>query len=316
MDTALRLYQRFGLTFLRLTAVPALFCLAAVGYVMFGVLPRLGTTSDPTSLGVQSAELVVTFALALFVGGPLFLLGLGHATATVVAMVSDALVGRLPNPEAAVAGATRVLPRIFVVSMWELLLASSGILVATGMMLLGAFVAERTPDDNLFGTALVIIGGLGLLAGVLIFLAVVARDALAPPVTVIEGLPALRSGRRSRELMKSHGRHGSATSSMWGVYALLAFAYIAITSGLTLMLSLLGVRATLEGLLIDVPFMPVLLSAFDLTPSFLGLWTLIPAWATCITIIYFERRVRLEGYDIESLAQDLNREGRSNRFAI
>jgi hypothetical protein len=46
------------------------------------------------------------------------------------------------------------------------------------------------------------------------------------------------------------------------------------------------------------------------------LWVLIPVWCTTTTILYFERRIRLEGYDIELLARDMVRSRKESRFEL
>ena len=40
-------------------------------------------------------------------------------------------------------------------------------------------------------------------------------------------------------------------------------------------------------------------------PSFIAILLLLPAITCGFTIIYFERRVRLEGYDIDALANEI-----------
>jgi hypothetical protein len=53
------------------------------------------------------------------------------------------------------------------------------------------------------------------------------------------------------------------------------------------------------------------LRAFDLIPPFLIIWTLLPVWASVITIVYYERKIRLEGYDIDVLASEISRSSRA-----
>jgi hypothetical protein len=59
---------------------------------------------------------------------------------------------------------------------------------------------------------------------------------------------------------------------------------------------------------------PIIEGACDLIPIYLTLWVCVPVWAVTVTIIYYERRVRLEGYDIEALAADVWRPERENRL--
>src|ERR1700735_1411383 len=75
LDMALRIYQRLGLTFLRLTVVPALLCLASIGFVQNYVLPGLFMTKNNGAPGQVLADVAGALGMAVFVGGPLFLLG-------------------------------------------------------------------------------------------------------------------------------------------------------------------------------------------------------------------------------------------------
>ena len=59
---------------------------------------------------------------------------------------------------------------------------------------------------------------------------------------------------------------------------------------------------------------PIVEGVVGLLPYFLSLWVTIPVWAVTVTIIYYERRVRLEGYDIEALAQDVWHPNREDRL--
>jgi hypothetical protein len=42
----------------------------------------------------------------------------------------------------------------------------------------------------------------------------------------------------------------------------------------------------------------------------------VPVWSTVATVLYFERRVAQEGFDIEMLSQDVMRSHRGHRFQL
>jgi hypothetical protein len=39
-------------------------------------------------------------------------------------------------------------------------------------------------------------------------------------------------------------------------------------------------------------------------PTFAAVWILVPFMTCCVTVLYFDRRVRLEALDIETMAHD------------
>jgi hypothetical protein len=100
------------------------------------------------------------------------------------------------------------------------------------------------------------------------------------------------------------------------VYCLLLLLFLFVYGGITGCLSIAGYPENIRGLIGGWPFSPVLVEALGVLPYFLVIWTLMPLWAIATTIIYYDRRIRLEGYDIEALAEDVWRADRSRRFEL
>jgi len=311
LDTALRIYQRLGLTFLRLTVAPALLCLASIGFVQNYVLPGLFLTKSNASPGQLIAEVAVALATAVFVGGPLFLLGLSYSSSLVVSLVSDYMEGRTPDPELAATNARAVLPRLFLVNLKELCLSVSGIVVATGVMAFGGYLTSVTSQTDAIAGAVALVGIIGFVAGAIIFLYIIACDALAAPVAVLEETGNRIASKRSRELLKKFGYHPSGTGVIWSLYSLLGFMAIVLSSGIYFFFEVLNLSDRLASLLSFLPAEQIFLRAFDLVPSFFVVWTLMPVWATVTTIVYYERRIRLEGFDIDALASEIAKGNRA-----
>ena len=311
LDTALRIYQRFGLTFLRLTVAPALLCLASVGFVQTYVLPGLFLTKNGGAPTQVIADVAIALATAVFVGGPLFLLGMSYSSSIVVQIVSDYMVGKTPDPEAAAEAARAVLPRLFLVNLKELCLSVSGIVVSTAVMAFGGYLTSVTANTDAAAGAVAFVGVLGLCAGGIIFLYIVACDSLAAPIAVLEGVGPREASRRSRELLKKFGYHPAGTGTIWSVYCLLGFMAAVLSTGIVVCAEILSLSERLASLLAFLPAEQVFLRAFNLLPSFFVIWTLMPVWASVITIVYYERKIRLEGFDIDVLASDIARGNRA-----
>jgi hypothetical protein len=77
---------------------------------------------------------------------------------------------------------------------------------------------------------------------------------------------------------------------------------LVIYAGSYVSMNLSGVRGVIEEQTWGFAFQGLILGVIDLLPAYLMVWTLVPIWATAVTIIYFERRTRREGYDIDVLA--------------
>ncbi|CAN5538946.1 hypothetical protein BH11ARM1_BH11ARM1_14550 [soil metagenome] len=324
LDASLRLYQRRGLTFLRLSAVPTIFCLAAITFVIVYVLPALGTTKNATDIGVQTGEVAIRLALAVFIGGPLFLVGLTYATIMVVKVTSEDIEGRECSDREAEQTAQRLLGRMFWLNMRELLYSTSGIIVATAILLSGSLITMVTPESSPVAGLVAVVGLIGFAVGGLIFLSVISRDAVAVPCAVIEDLGAKQAGKRSRALLslpKTKNpyviKHGNGYGNIWNVYFLMAMLGTASYASIAGAFELTGIQDALTGNMSTGLVKTVIESLITLLPVYLTLWALIPIWATTITLVYYERRIRLEGFDIESLARPLkSSHDRANRFNV
>ena len=71
IDTAIRIYQQLGWSFLKATVVPSLFIVAALAFIIDYVLPSFFTTKDASNLTTQFGEVAFAVGLAIVVGGPL-----------------------------------------------------------------------------------------------------------------------------------------------------------------------------------------------------------------------------------------------------
>lgn len=316
LDMGLRVYQMLGANFLRLAALPSVFCLAGIAFVGTYVLPSLFWTNNPDSIAHQFGEVAWALGLAVGVGGPLFLLGLSYITTAVTLLTSDYMVGNVPNLEAAERTSLRMLGRLFVVTLRELLISLSGVLISLGIMIGGALLKQVTPSTDATAGILVLMGGLGLVAGFFVFLFVIAGHALAAPAAVLEDLSPSQASRRSKELLRAVPFHGSGTGTLWSLYLLIGFAMLVLLGGIYGSFGILQVEQNVERLTDGFPLQSLILGALNLLPWFLIVWTLVPMWAATVTILYYERRIRLEGYDIEALAQDIARSDRASRFQL
>ena len=321
VDTALRLYQRQGLTFLRLTALPALFCLAAFTFFIDYILPSFSTTRDSSSLGTQALEVVTTVLLGIFVAGPLFLTGLTYASSIIVRLASADMEGVNVDEIEAQRFARSALPRLFWLNLRELAMSSSGVLVAVGIMLGGSLLTSVTSEDSALAGLVALLGFLGLGIGALIFLMIVSWDALVVPITILEGVNGKQASKRSRLLLKAPKRVGfgapvpSGYGPVWNIYLASFFVFFGVYLAISSVFDLLSIQDRLTSWLGGSIINSILSLALEMLPMFVSLWLIIPIWAASITVIYYERRVRLEGYDILRLAS-LTEDAAESRFSV
>lgn len=315
-DVAIRIYQLMGWTFLKLTVVPSLFCLAAMTFFLRYVWPSYFVSKSPGSESAQMVEFLSTTALAFFVAIPLFLVGISYTSVVVTQLVSDYMLGNAPSGEAADAKGRQLLTKLFWLNARETALGSGGLFVSLALLALAAHIDNITGQGDATAALVLIIAWVGFFAGGIIFLVVVTRHALAPAILTLENTTISQACKRSASLLKTFGRHPSGSGNIWGLYGLLLLLWLLVGGGISMAFDMVGLEKAAGQWVSGIPFSPLIVEALALIPTFLVLWTLIPVWAASTTIVYYDRRIRLEGYDIEALSEDVWRSDRSRRFEL
>jgi hypothetical protein len=315
MDLAMRVYQNFGWVMLRATAAPALFCFAAVVFVTQYVLPSLFQTEHANSLQGQVGEAVGGIVLGFAVGGPLFLIGLSYATGVTVHLVSDFIAGRPANESGAHVSARRSLAKLFLLNIRELFQAWAGILFAFAMLVVSALISQVFPNSDLPGFA-TFFAVLGFVGGAIAMPLILARHAIAPSVICLEEKKVGEAVKRSVELMKGTPWTPSGFSTITLLFFIELLLLFLIWFGAQISLGMFQAFEHAQELA-DWPWVGAILEkGLGLFPFFLAVWTIIPVWTTTVTLLYYERRIRLEGYDIIALAQEVWRTDRQSRFEL
>jgi hypothetical protein len=314
IDLSFRVYQNLGRSILSGTLIPTLFSLAAVAFMLNYAAPAFFTTTDATNIWTQVGESAFAMTLALLVAGPLLLLGVTYTSIYVTHLVSDYLLGDAVDIEAAGNSARRKLGKIFWLNLRQLLIASSGLVIGILLLMASALLNASMPMGSATNWLIALLAIGSIVSGVIVMFVVVMRESLAGPAAVLEGLPASQAAKRSVRLMRGVGHQPSGYGALWLAGLLVFLLVLMIWGGFMLVLGMLGVFEVLASITTAIPFGGVVQVAIDLLPWFLTLLLVVPVWATITTLLYYERRVRLEAYDVEALAQDVWRSYRAGRF--
>jgi hypothetical protein len=239
---------------------------------------RLPTILSPGSLGLGAA-------LALVVFLALYMLAFVVTQAAISYSVSAVYFRREVSLAAAVRATLGRWYRYLGVSVWQ----AWSMLWIPALVLLAAVVLLATP-----GFGLKIAGGFllfaGLCAGLPVGVMLGLRNAVGVQAAVLEGLPVRASMRRSKVLMvQARGR---------------AFVVMLLAGALTYAASLL-----------QMPLMFVVMFAMMrggravgseiamLLVGFVGRTLVQPVLMIGLTLIYFDQRVRQEGFDVMMLLE-------------
>jgi hypothetical protein len=304
IDTALKLYQQLGLQMLRLTVIPALMCFAGLFFLGEYVVPAFFQTNFRDNITAQLGEVAVTSLVALLVAAPLYLAGASYSTLIAVSLASDYMRGDSPDVGRAVRTAADSAVRMFRVSLRILFKSLGGVLLSTLIMGLGALLSMALPE-SIWAGLIALVGIFGLAASWIWFAMVLSQNCLAGPICVVEDLEPKESLARSRELMKRNGSQPGGGQTFWYTIFLFLIIDFLFEGGIELAAELTGAKTALFDLVAGWPLGSVLATAVTYIPSFLATWVLVPAMSSLVTVLYFERRIRREGYDIESLAAQI-----------
>lgn len=313
VDASLQIYRALGGRILWLTLLPAVFSTIAIYFVLDFLAPMLGTTKDPTSLETQIGESVFVIGLTLFVAFPLIIFSASYAGALACNLVSDHINGLVPSPNAAQEVALKNIGRTFLFGIRQAILGAGGLIFGTVLLVAGAMLDASNPDASGWTALLAILAfGSSLVVAPMVF----AFECLTIPVMILEGLPVAKAAKRSRQLLKAVGRHPSGISGVSNLFGMVIVLLVLLAAGIGSGIGILSSLGEFNAWLETSVGAELGTKVLEIVPTFLSVWLLVPVWAVTTTLIYFERRVRLEGYDIEALAQDVWRADRSHRFEL
>lgn len=258
--------------------------LVAIPSVVIGVLTQLVAGGDPGAMTGTTALLVFPLALA---SSCWTLVGFGAFVKSTAAAYLD---GRALEPATALRAALRHGWPLIAGNLLAGLLVFAVILLAMMavffvMMVIGGVLAAvvRVSVGSAAVAALgMVVGGLALIAGVAVALLVWSRLVNVTAAVVLEGLGPMAALRRSRDLVRGSMRHTAA------VLLLLVVLWAVVYGTLTFVAMLV-------------------LRRFELANSVAGALTvtMYPFFGCMLTLLYYDLRIRHEGYDLELMARAL-----------
>ena len=268
------------------------------------VAMRFAETNDASNVGTQLGEFVVACVLTLFVAVPIALAGLAFATLAAVRMTSQFMTANPINEGEAVKLAQQNLGKMVITLLLVTLRSLWVVLAAACVLGVGGLASQMAPADSPLAGLIAFFGILGLIVGALIFIQLLSRYALIAPITILEGLPPKQAMARSFQLMRRDGPIVNGYGNAWAILFLSLFFYFVINIGFLLAIETIGLVAFLKGIFSVGAAEPIFEIFIYAVPNFIALLLTLPFPATALTILYYDRCVRTEGYDIDALNAD------------
>ncbi|MCH8274696.1 MAG: hypothetical protein IH851_07895 [Armatimonadetes bacterium] len=313
-DAAFTLYRRDGLQLLRLIAVPAAatFGMLALSWHLIG--PSLFTTEHPESVLMQAWELIIMLGIGLFAAAPFIFLAYSYMSGAVALFVSDRHLGRWPNAAVIHRLTLRKLPRLVLANLAILLAVCAGWIVGGGLLLLSALISARTGDADPYAPVISVLGVLGLMGGTLVLPFAFSAYCLAPLVLLLERVSVRRALSRSRELMG--GLSDPARMTAIGLAVVTLLLQLLLWGSLQLPAGMLEQGAFTADIASGTLLFKVAYQMVSLLGAFVSFILVHPVLISGLTLLYYDRRVRAEGYDIELLSQEIWKRDRSVDFEL
>jgi hypothetical protein len=304
VDVGLGIYRRIARLVLPRTLGPMALCSAALLFIWAFAGPALTQTNQGSSPSAQFGETVFALCGLVFVALPLLVTGFGAASAPVISLASQAILGEalsLKEFEKNELKLARIVSRI----SFDVVLRSSWLPIATVLVLgIAALMLVGSEDDGVRALAgFVAVCGFGL--SLLLVPILLKKVALAPIVALVEEKGHRESLVRAAALSSSHNRDTTVGSTIAAVFVTGGFLYLAMSGGVSLLISAFGLDNWVRTLAFLGPFGEVAAGFVSALPFMVSLWLLTPLWGATMTVLYYDRRVRLEGLDIEILAKDI-----------
>lgn len=302
VDVATRVYQSLAGPMLRQSLVPMAFCYAAIVQVYAFVLPAIFQTKTAQLAG-QIGEVVLGLTVALLVSLPLFILGVGYTMAVCGRLAAEFVMGEEPDEKRAAETAKKSTPKMMGL-LGDIIARTAGpVFLGVVFMTISAVLGQQGGESMS-----VVAGLLAVLAFVLSVVAVpwaLYSYALAPTAMVFEGVNGKTARKRSRELMKKYPFHGAASSSLGIVWVIILIVGTALFAGFSALNFFLAATPFYQSLSFSGTGGQLLKTMIEMLPAFFTCWLVVPLYATTTSVLYFDRRVRIEAFDIRTLTEDI-----------
>jgi uncharacterized protein YjeT (DUF2065 family) len=296
-------------------APTALIVLVAV-FLMQVVWPQFFYTSAPDEIWVQVVEASAVLLILVVVGLPILAAGLALVSGFCSLLVAQYIQGVDADSDQCLITARTALPKLVLCFVFMMVRASLLLLLAFGLLVLSALF------DAYYGLGEVTQAIAGVLVLGAVFLSifsipyVISYYSLAPVVLVLEGVSPSVALRRSKELLRGTRYTSGATLRPLGLLLAITFVALIGFGGLWSLESWLGIQSFIDGLFLNQNVASILSAMISTLLFYLAILVFLPFYCVGCALLYFDRRVRHDGFDVEMLARGAWKQGKESRFEI
>lgn len=318
IDASANLYRLVGWPLLKACWLSATLMYLGYEFLLSAALPRIAKTAYPGNLAAQLMEMTVLLMIISCVIIPLILFGASWVTAVSAQVAASVIQGNTFQIGHATATANRNIFRLFGLTAAQSFARFGAMAFSAILIFGGGFLAKSVPDnaggDFLSGLALVA-GFAGIAVGIILSLVFTIQYSLAVPAMLVEGIGVRAALKRSKNLLKRRKGVPDGSTAAFNGLVLTVFLFLLLIAGISTIYSYVNSRA-IYAVINQFPLGGYLPAFLERLPVFLALWVIVPFGACLNTMIYFERRVRLEGFDIEQIGLQTRRKALAIRYDL
>lgn len=302
VDVAIHLVRSRGLAYLGMTLVPSMGSFLTLWFMGGFLVPQLFLTEEGSTVRQEFFEVATTLGLTLFVALPLLATLFSFMSGAVTAYTCGHLAAKPISEAEAIRTSARKLGALVLTKLYSFGPTAVMFIIVLGLL----FWSAVTPDNNTAVLATMGIATLMLPFCLIPLIVYGIRGAVVPSVLVMENRKGPDAYKRSKALMAQAPFHGAGSDVVTTLSMSVFFIVVSVVTGLLVLIATLDPGSYIKAIVSSPKLNHVLGSLVYLAPAFLGLWVCMIIWNVSMAVVYVDRRIRLEGLDIELLSRELD----------
>jgi hypothetical protein len=288
-----------------LCLVPSLYVSTFILIFFLLVFPRLFETEYANDLSKQVVEFAALLFGGLTIGFAVCNVGLAKIATICHVVVQSTMLDEELSRDEIERRANKLMIPAYQTLLRSVLHVVGILLLSLAPLVIGGLLLPKTSSDNFLPGILAFISIVSIPIGFILMLMRVGVGMGSVCVNIAEGLSPKESLKRAKYLFGTKSkpviRGNPALSSGFVTFII----YLCLRAGFTALISSLDVDAFLLEH-INIPVLKILVNIIiNLLPEFIFVWLAIPYIGMVASFFYYERKIAVEGMDIEVLYKNL-----------
>lgn len=303
-DAALHFYRNHAWKLIRETFVPSLVFFVGIAQIFTFLVPRMFLTASPDQPMSQLVEFLIAMGISTLFAIPLTLAGVTHTFVVASKTIGNEILGPSTQSDVKQHVSFQDTLRVLRAALPALLWLFIPLAMATTLTVISGLASSMGSDD----VSQVLAGAAAVGACFIAIISVpyaVSRIIVLIPVIVHEKIDVKDGFRRADFLMRKNGNVRGGRASIVNHLTTAVILFVVMNATFAIGISMLAFIPYLEPFLNARGGTNVIAGAVESLPTYLATVVLVPFSACYSTLVYFERRARVEALDVYLIAEDM-----------